>query len=284
MRHTPIIGLGCQRSGTSVTGHILASPAMSGFRMENGIIRMSLIWFSNALDDGTALAASRFTEFLRALMCRSESHGTPLRAAAAQAIASYQTDGRLQHWINTDDGVSFVKQLCFDVLTRGQEVAYWGDKYPEHLFFSDELRRVFPQARWLFVWRQPASVMEALSRKIIPSMRRPVSDWRFSVEDCATQWVAWNRKWLKIRDTLPDDQQLELSFDEFVSDPPAQLRRLSEFIGFDLVADKASMNRARSLRPADLEKWRASERVAEIETQLDRDDVQTVYAELRRQR
>lgn len=281
LTEVPVIGLGCQRSGTSVTGHILAAPRRSGFRMENGIIRMTMIWFSNALDDGAALAGARFTEFLRALMCRSETHGTRLREASAQAIATYQTDGRLRHWIDTDDGVSFVRQLCFDVLTRGEDVDFWGDKYPEHLFLSRELRRVFPDAKWLFVWREPASVIEALSRKLVQRPDRPVSDWRFSVEDCATQWVRWNRRWLTMRDELPVEKRTELSFDAFVSDPPAALRHLSEFIGFDLVADGASRSRAGTLRPVDLHKWRESEHVAEIEEQLEREDLQAVYTKLK---
>ena len=276
----PIIGLGCQRSGTSVTGHILASPKRSGFRMENGIIRMSMIWFSNALEDGAALAAARFTEFLRALMCRSEDHGTPLRAATSQVIAGYQKDGRLREWIDTDDGAGFVRQLCFDVLTRGEEVDYWGDKYPEHLFFAEPLRQVFPDAKWLFIWREPASVIEALSRKIAANPTRPVSDWRFSVDDCGNQWVNWNRKWLALRDQLPAKSRLEVSFDSLVQDPPAQLARMSSFIGFDLTTDRASMFRASVLRPQELGKWRQSDRVKEIEEQLAREDVQAVYAQL----
>lgn len=280
MKDAPVIGLGCQRSGTSATGHILAAPRRSGFQMENGIMRMALMWFGNALEDGTALSAARFTEFLRACLVRGEAHGARLKPAAAEAIGAYTGDGRLQRWIDTDDGIGFVRELCFDVLTRGEEVDYWGDKYPEHLFFTDQLRRVFPRATWVFVWREPASVIEALGRKLLPGGPQPVADWRFTLADCATQWVRWNRRWLDVRDQLPPERRVEVRFDDLVRDPPAQLARISETIGFDLVADRAAMHRAGGLRPDDLEKWRLSERAGEIEEQLARDDVQAVYAQL----
>jgi hypothetical protein len=281
MSDGPIIGLGCQRSGTSVTAHILAAPEASGFHMENGIMRAATIWFGHALHDGAALSAARFAEFLKMLMIRGEAHGARLRGAASRAISSYQKDGRLQGWIDADDGIGFVRQLCYDVLTDGvEDVAYWGDKYPEHLFYADELSEVFPDARWIFVWREPASVIEALSRKIISSKDRPVADWRFSVEDCATQWVKWNRKWLQLRGDMPDGSYCEVSFDALVSDPSSELPRVSSFIGFDLLDDPAANRLAKSLRPGDLDKWRSSPVAGQVQTQLDRDDVRETHAAL----
>jgi hypothetical protein len=248
--------------------------------VENGIIRMALIWFKSSLEDGVALSASRFGEFLEIVMVRGKSHGKPLQAAACQAIVEYQTDGRLQAWIDADDGTAFVRQLSFDVLTRGREVAFWGDKYPEYLFFARDLRRVFPNLRWLFIWREPASVIEGLSRKL-GNPSRPVFDWLFSVEDCATRWVEWNRKWLELRRELDHQNFLEVKFDDLVADPAIELGRISEFIGFDLLGDRDAMALAGRLRPTQLNKWRKGKLAAEVEGQLARDDVREVYTELK---
>lgn len=265
-----------------MTSRILEKPKRSGFQMENGIVRMALIWFSNALDDGTALSAARFEEFLRALMCRSREHGAPLQAAAAKAIARYQADGRMGQWIADDAGADFVRQLCFDVLTDGKrKVAYWGDKYPEHLFYAEDLHKVFPNAKWLFVWREPGAVIEGLSRKLSSSVKRPVSDWRFCIEDCATQWVRWNRKWLEMRDEIPAHRRMQLSFDEFVVDPPGGLRRLSGFLEYDLESDKQTVAATARLRPSELKKWLSSPAAEEIAAQLDRADVKEVRQRLK---
>ena len=280
LENTPVIGLGCQRSGTSVTAHILASPERSGFWHESGIIRMSLLWFRNAISDGPTLASARYNEFIRALNSRSDDHGARVRGLATNAIVEYQTDGRLLEWIETEDGAAFIRQLCFDVLSRGEDVAYWGDKYPEHLFLIPEIYEVFPETKWLFIWREPASVIEALSRKMLTSTRRPIPNWRFSVEDCATQWTTWNRKWIEMRDQLPRENWMEVNFDQMVRDPNPELERVSELIEFDLLADKASKKRAAGLRPPDLEKWRKSEHVDEIEAQLERQDLRDVRAQL----
>jgi len=274
---SPIIGLGCQRSGTSITGRVLAAPKSSAFHVENGIIRLSLIWFSNAFHDGTALAAARFNEFLRALMVRSEGKGTPLQEAVKEALGRYRSSGRLREWVEADDGVGFVRQLCFDVLTRGveDEAPYWGDKYPEHLFFGRELQTVFPDAKWLFVWREPASVIEALSRK------RSAAALRETVADCRRQWVGWNEEWLKLREQIPAGKRLEIHFDTFVSDPQAGLAQMSEFVGFDLMSDRKSKRVAGALRPGDLEKWRRSPHADEIAQELEHEDVRRVHAALK---
>jgi hypothetical protein len=86
------------------------------------------------------------------------------------------------------------------------------------------LHALFPDARFIHLIRDGRDV--ALS--IIQQPWGP-SDFLTAIRQWA-ETVRWARKMLRM---LPDDRHLELRFEDLVSDPRAQLERLTNFLGVE---------------------------------------------------
>jgi hypothetical protein len=100
----------------------------------------------------------------------------------------------------------------------------WGDKTPAYITDIHVLNALFPDARFVHLIRDGRDV--ALS--IIKQPWGP-SDFLTAIRQWA-ETVLWARKMLRM---LPDERHIELRFEELVSDPQAQLERLTNFLGVD---------------------------------------------------
>ncbi len=105
-----------------------------------------------------------------------------------------------------------------EVLASSMNKSRWAEKTPQHYQYLDILLDWYPQARIIWMVRDPRAV-------VVSTVER----WKnHTVEDCAMQWcesiLSFQEKWCK------DDRVQMLKYEELVSDTEVQMRKLCEFL------------------------------------------------------
>lgn len=100
----------------------------------------------------------------------------------------------------------------------------WGEKTPYNLFYVREILEDFPNAQFVFIYRDGRDVSaEFLDASFGPTNIYCAAElWRMG-QDAVKPW----------RETLSAEQWLDIKYERFVSDPVAGLKRLCAFIGED---------------------------------------------------
>ncbi|NCF28570.1 MAG: sulfotransferase [Gammaproteobacteria bacterium] len=102
--------------------------------------------------------------------------------------------------------------------------ARWGEKTPYNLFYVGEILEDFPDAQFVFIYRDGRDV----SAEFLDSSFGPTNIY------CATELWRMGQDAVKPwREKLSSDQWLDIEYESFVRDPVAGLQRLCTFIGED---------------------------------------------------
>ena len=177
------------------------------------------------------------------------------------------------------------------------------EKTPKNSLRIPFLKQVFPDARFIFLWRDPrenlSSIMEAwrsggwITYPSIPGWEGPWSlllppDWQSLrgaplASIAGWQWQKANEIALDDLQELPREQWMAVGFHDLLADPAATVRRLCEFAGvpFDPALQARTVGalpRSRSTHtPPAPGKWRSNE--ADIERVLP--DIESCWQRLR---
>ncbi|NIO08839.1 MAG: sulfotransferase [Deltaproteobacteria bacterium] len=119
---------------------------------------------------------------------------------------------------------SFAGVFCAMLQRYAQEVSKprWGEKTPYNLFFVGEILQDFPNAQFIFIYRDGRDV----SAEFLEASFGPTNIY------CAAElWHMGQQAVKPWRETLPKDQWLDIKYEEFVRSPVPQLKRLCEFLG-----------------------------------------------------
>jgi hypothetical protein len=161
------------------------------------------------------------------------------------------------------------------------------EKTPRNALRVPFLRAIFPDARFIFLHRDPrdnvASLIEGwISRRFV-SYELAGGEWSFLLppgwqsmltatvaERAAFQWRAANEYLLRDLPALPNDQWCAVRFDELIAEPARMVERLCRFCGVS--ASVATTRAARplpwsasTLTPPRAGKWRAhADVIAEV--------------------
>lgn len=159
------------------------------------------------------------------------------------------------------------------------------EKTPKNALRIPFFDRVFPDARFIFLWREPrgnlSSIMEAwksgkwqtyprLDGFELPWSLLLPPGWQAMrgkplVELAAFQWNTTNATVLDDLAAIPKSRWTMVDYGSFISSPAAATRRLCDFLGIDWNASledrlKLPMPAARhTLTPPDPEKWKRNE-------------------------
>lgn len=255
----PLIMLGCQHSGTSLAATLLAAHPQGGFGSELGVIRFSLIWFRRLCDCQPAFRNLRMVEFLHAFRRVGGEQGAGphqrIFANLQRVLMRQIRTGQLEAWAEQEDVDGFIRNLCFETHTFGLSRAeFWGDEYPEYLFHLDELEGLFPNARYLYLYRHPQDVMESLFRHR-NNRRGFTGGLRFTMEDCREQWVSWNQLWHDFNSRIPPERRLETAFEELARNPRETLATWAEFLGTNLLDSAQLRLLAQQVDAGQIGKW-----------------------------
>ena len=178
--------------------------------------------------------------------------------------------------------------LAIRVFTRGRRFV---DKTPENCLRIPYLDALFPDARFVFLRRRAADNVNSLiegwrARPRFVTYRLPerldglgplsgniwsfvlVPDWRDLLhapleEICARQYVACNEAVLEARERMDPARWLDVAYEDLVSSPLDELRRLFDGLGLAFSPQVESFARTLTERPARTaitppkpEKWR----------------------------
>lgn len=168
------------------------------------------------------------------------------------------------------DGEDDLRAACRTAATEiyrkaaGEEVRYFLDKTPRYALVADELAKTFPEARFIFLWRNPLAVTS--------SMMRTWNEGR------------WNLHWYRmdlergLRLLVDTGRQVEngftLRYEDLVADPHGAVEHLCDFLEIERtgamlesfteveatgrMGDPSGTEQYESVSDATLEKWRAS--------------------------
>jgi hypothetical protein len=163
------------------------------------------------------------------------------------------------------------------------------EKTPKNALRIPFLQRLFPDALFIFLWREPrgslSSIIDAWGSgkwRTYPRLEGFVQPWSLLLppgwetlrgrpleEIAAFQWQSTNRIVLDDLAALPAGHWTAISYAELTTDPAAAIRRLCRFAGIDFDLglaerlDQPLPPAQHTLTPADPEKWRRNEAAIE---------------------
>jgi sulfotransferase family protein len=223
----PLFLVGAQRSGTTALAHAISAQSHA---QRKGVFTVNgkLWYFVLRWLDADDLAARHF---------RADEISHALRRRPAQGAAASEwlaaADGALRALAGRVSRGAYPASRV-GVLSARRDLAAavagpqgWGDKYNEYLMQLPELHATFPDARWIFLRRDPAEVIVSM---LAWTGDRP---WNpATAQDAEAKWVHWNSRWLAFRSRLRPGQVLEIDYADMCSG--AAHRPVEEFTQLDL--------------------------------------------------
>ncbi len=92
-----------------------------------------------------------------------------------------------------------IRRVCAEAYGPGP----WGDKSNEYLLELAWLHATFPDARWVFLVREPG---ETVASMLAWTEYRPWNPG--NALDASAKWAYWTSRWLGFRDTVPPRQRV----------------------------------------------------------------------------
>jgi hypothetical protein len=194
------------------------------------------------------------TRFLMGMYWSRTKYGDLRRPEAREALARDIVDDPQTRfrYLGLDDEQTKAQIVAapptlgsaFGVVLSGYAQRYgkprWGDKRPAYYAFMDELDHLFPDAQFVHLIRDPRACVESLKRQ----------EWYpDDAAPCVAGWVHAVRSARRSGQRLGAQRYLEVRYEDLVSDPEAETKRVCEFLDepFDeqmcrpeLIADKVN--------------------------------------------
>ena len=122
---------------------------------------------------------------------------------------------------------------------NGIQCEFWGDKYPEYIFYLNDIKRIFPDARFICLVRHPYYVARSLYTSRAKECRQfNFNEPRRDLKDCVQQWYVWNRFLREYLQSDPKDHLLLLRYEDLIGDPFDSLQQIAQFLNSDLLSDE----------------------------------------------
>lgn len=149
-----------------------------------------------------------------------------------------------------------IASVVFAEYARREGKSRWGDKTPRYRSFMPQLRRLFPDARFIHLLRDGRdTALSAWRSRLGPkTWAAAVYDWRDSVRD------AW-----KGQRSLPPEFVLEVRYEDLLQHPQDVLRNICAFLGEEYFPEMLSFSHA---APKQVPEWEAAWH-AKLEEPLD---------------
>jgi hypothetical protein len=205
----PVIVGGCPRSGTTLFGSMLHSHP--------------------------SLAMPPETRFVLEAYKKREEFGSlddeAARRAAGEWVVSAQGTRFLQLGIDGEAVVEAVTKapptigsVTGTVLKQFAEAhgkSRWGDKRPKHVEHLPAIFRMFPDAQFIHLIRDPRGCTASLKQ---------LGWWGWGAVESLERWQKATEAGMAARSWLAPDQYLELRYEDLVADPAAELQRVCDFL------------------------------------------------------
>ena len=225
----PVFVVGLGRSGTTLMQRQLNRHPVLAVAPETHFLHRWVRGYRK-LDwsDGAAVDA-----FLRALTAHRSWTGLGLDPDAF--VTAVRARGDL--------GFRAVFDCMLQMYAESQGKLVRGEKTPVHHLYIDTLFEWFPQARIVYIVRDPRAVVTSYATLDQPWAQGPVEEYAFR----------WRRS-ARIAESLRGDPRVILvQYEGFVERPSAELDRVFEFVGLDPLGAEAEMEEPKVLPSGALE-------------------------------
>jgi hypothetical protein len=197
----PIFIVGCPRSGTTLLRNLLRSHPRLSFPRETHFIPQI---YAAYVDPANEREARRLTDVLLQLRwVRRWKCDFDKSALAACRSYTGMIDELFQTWL------------------RKEGKQRWGDKTPQNVLHMHTLAAIFPQARFIHVYRDGRDV----ARSLISSPFGP-ENW-FTA---ASQWQSLVQAGRQAGAQLPEGMYTEVRYETLLNDLETTLRQVCEFL------------------------------------------------------
>lgn len=139
-----------------------------------------------------------------------------------------------------------IAQQCV-ARSEKSNVAWFGDKTPEHTNRIESIRRVYPDCPVIFIHRDPRDV--AVSLKEVPWIK--CGAWA-----AACIWRRYNEILLDMR-RQQDEFLFSVSYESLVTEPESTLRSICEFLGVNYQSNMATGKGDRTVIPERELEWKS---------------------------
>jgi hypothetical protein len=231
----PIILVGAQRSGTTALAAALskAIATLGGCFTINGKLPYLLRrWWTSPDADAQHLRSDEVTHGLTRMPAQGDGADEWLKRAQEALLASACRASKTRVSI-----VDEVRRVCAEAYGQGP----WGDKYNEYLLDLPWFNAMFPDARWVFLVREPG---EAVASMLAWRHCKPWNPRETAA--ASSKWAHWTSRWLAFRDSVAPRQRMEI---DYASLCEGHHNKLSEFVGVDLTPFLTNFRRPSAGRP-----------------------------------
>ncbi len=105
---------------------------------------------------------------------------------------------------------------------QAQEASTWVCKSMQNVYFASELESFFPQAKYIYLHRDPRDVVVSFQKAIIGEKHPYLITQR---------WVKLQKACIALQHQMPSDRFYTLSYQNLTNDPQTTLQQLCQFIG-----------------------------------------------------
>ncbi|WPJ97740.1 sulfotransferase [Coraliomargarita algicola] len=197
----PIILTGMHRSGTSLLGSFLNE---SGIHMGSDLVEK---------DSGNPNGYYEDTEFLNFHIRLIQKYHKSNWYAPSSIMPNDEE-----------------RQMALDLLSKKGSHGVWGWKDPRSTLFLELWRDLCPDAKFLFVYRNPFSVIESLNRR----EKSGKLHWRARAM-WLRGWLVYTRCCINFHQKHPNDC-LFFSLESMTQNPEERIDQISKFLGYPLQA------------------------------------------------
>lgn len=238
----PIFVTGLPRSGTSFLHNLLVEDP------DNAVPRCWQTIDPAIAGDaaGEARSVRKVDRQLKLFRCLAPDFGAmhPITAAAPQecseitahVFASLRFDTThhvpsYRAWIDNAghrEAYRFHRRFLEHLARRGKAGQRWVLKCPDHVFALDAIREIYPDARFVFVHRDPMRVLASVAR-LTEVLRQPFTrrlDRATVGRQVCDRWVEGAERIVAASKTLPKDRVMHIRYRELTGDPVGTVQRL----------------------------------------------------------
>ena len=206
----PVFVLGCPRSGTTLFRTMLSAHPSIAIPPETRFV-MGMYW--------------RRTEYgdLRNRDARARlAHDIVLDPESRVQFLGLDGPAVVEEILEEATTLGSVYGVVFRAYCRKFDKPRWGDKRPAYYGFMDELNRLFPDAQFINLIRDPRACVESLMRmEWFPDDAAP----------CTAAWIHAVREARRSGEKLGPQRYLEVHYEELVTEPEQVSRQVCEFLG-----------------------------------------------------
>ena len=248
----PIFVTGLPRSGTTFLHNLLIEDRANAVPRCWQTIDPAIVGDAA----GEARSIRRVDRQLRMFRCLAPDFGAmhPITATAPQecseitahVFASLRFDTThhvpsYRAWLDNAghrEAYRFHRRFLQHLAARGEARQRWVLKCPDHVFALDAIREVYPDARFVFVHRDPMRVLASVAR-LTEVLRQPFTrhlDRATVGRQVCDRWADGAERVVAACKTLPEDRVLHIRYHELTGDPVGTVARLYATFGLPFEA------------------------------------------------